>query len=179
MQSFALSADSTCDLYADFVREHDIRIAPMRFTVEKGGVVRAIKAPKVAGKPRKFFDDLIKFAQENGAKGMAYIIWTEEGEKSPIVKFLTPEIVAALKQSEMLTTVMCMEIDRLLKQVCEAATQHGYAVVIVGTDGLATRVPQREEVAFPVVKVPCVVVPARGEALEKEDCGREREGSEA
>ena len=68
-------------------------------TVEKGGVVRAIKAPKVAGKPRKFFDDLIKFAQENGAKGMAYIIWTEEGEKSPIVKFLTPEIVAALKQA--------------------------------------------------------------------------------
>ena len=68
-------------------------------TVEKGGVVRAIKAPKVAGKPRKFFDDLIKFAQENGAKGMAYIIWTEEGEKSPIVKFLTPEIVAALKET--------------------------------------------------------------------------------
>ena len=66
-------------------------------TVEKGGTVRAIRAPKVAGKPRKFFDDLIKFAQENGAKGMAYIIWTEEGEKSPIVKFLTPEIVAALK----------------------------------------------------------------------------------
>ena len=65
--------------------------------VANGGVVRAIKAPKVAGKPRKFFDDMIKFAQENGAKGMAYIIWSEEGEKSPIVKFLTPEILAALK----------------------------------------------------------------------------------
>ena len=66
-------------------------------TVENGGVVRAIKAPQVAGKPRKFFDDMIKYAQENGAKGMAYIIWTEEGEKSPIVKFLTPEIIAGLK----------------------------------------------------------------------------------
>ena len=66
-------------------------------TVENGGVVRAIKAPKVAGKPRKFFDDMIKYAQENGAKGMAYIIWTEEGEKSPIVKFLTPEIINDLK----------------------------------------------------------------------------------
>ena len=43
MQSFALSADSTCDLYADFVREHDIRIAPMRFTVEKGGVLPEYK----------------------------------------------------------------------------------------------------------------------------------------
>ena len=68
-------------------------------TVESGGVVRAIRAPQVAGKPRKFFDDMIKFAQENGAKGMAYIIWTGEGEKSPIVKFLTREIIDGLKQT--------------------------------------------------------------------------------
>ena len=66
-------------------------------TVESGGVVRAIRAPQVAGKPRKFFDDMIKFAQENGAKGMAYIIWTAEGEKSPIVKFLSREIIDGLK----------------------------------------------------------------------------------
>ena len=66
-------------------------------TVANGGVVRAMKAPQVAGKPRKFFDDMIGFAQENGAKGMAYIIWTAEGEKSPIVKFLNPEILAGLK----------------------------------------------------------------------------------
>ena len=66
-------------------------------TVENGGVVRAIKAPQVAGRPRKFFDDMIKFAQENGAKGMAYIIWTEGTQKSPIVKFLTPEVIDALK----------------------------------------------------------------------------------
>ena len=66
-------------------------------TVENGGVVRAIRAPQVAGKPRKFFDDLIKFAQENGAKGMAYIIWTGEGEKSPIVKFLSREVIDGLK----------------------------------------------------------------------------------
>ena len=66
-------------------------------TVANGGVVRAMKAPQVAGKPRKFFDDMIGYAQENGAKGMAYIIWTAEGEKSPIVKFLNPEILAGLK----------------------------------------------------------------------------------
>ena len=67
-------------------------------TVADGGVVRAIKAPKVAGKPRKFFDDMIAFAQENGAKGMAYIIWTEGTEKSPIVKFLSRETIDALKE---------------------------------------------------------------------------------
>ncbi len=66
-------------------------------TVANGGVVRAIKAPKVAGKPRKFFDDMIAFAQENGAKGMAYIIWSEGTEKSPIVKFLSREVIDGLK----------------------------------------------------------------------------------
>jgi len=66
-------------------------------TVADGGVVRAIKAPQVAGKPRKFFDDMIAFAQENGAKGMAYIVWNEEGEKSPIVKFLSREVIDGLK----------------------------------------------------------------------------------
>ena len=65
--------------------------------VANGGIVTAIKAPKVAGKPRKFFDDMIKFAQENGAKGMAYIIWQEGTEKSPIVKFLTREAIDGLK----------------------------------------------------------------------------------
>ena len=68
-------------------------------TVADGGVVRAIRAPKVAGKPRKFFDDMIAFAQENGAKGMAYIIWSEGTEKSPIVKFLSREIIDALKSA--------------------------------------------------------------------------------
>ncbi len=67
-------------------------------TVANGGVVRAMKAPQVAGKPRKFFDDMVAFAQENGARGMAYIIWTGTEEKSPIVKFLTREILDALKQ---------------------------------------------------------------------------------
>ena len=66
-------------------------------TVANGGVVRAIRAPQVAGKPRKFFDDMIKFAQENGAKGMAYIIWTGDTEKSPIVKFLTRDTIDGLK----------------------------------------------------------------------------------
>lgn len=66
--------------------------------VAGGGVVRAIKVSGVAGKPRKFYDDLIKFAQESGAKGMAYIIWTGGEEKSPIVKFMSREEIDKLKQ---------------------------------------------------------------------------------
>jgi aspartyl-tRNA synthetase len=59
--------------------------------VAKGGKVKAIKVPGIAGKPRKFFDDMIKFAQSVGAKGMAYIIWTGGTEKSPIAKFMSRE----------------------------------------------------------------------------------------
>ena len=65
--------------------------------VQKGGVVRAIKVPGVAGKPRKFYDDMIEFAKSVGAKGMAYIIWTGSEEKSPIVKFMSREELDMVK----------------------------------------------------------------------------------
>ncbi len=74
-------------------------------TVKNGGVVRAIKVPGIGGtQPRKFYDDMIAFAQSVGAKGMAYIIWTEEGEKSPIVKFMKPEELAKLKEMASIRT---------------------------------------------------------------------------
>ncbi|OGV49469.1 MAG: aspartate--tRNA ligase [Lentisphaerae bacterium GWF2_52_8] len=67
--------------------------------VQNGGVVRAIKVPSIAGQPRKFYDDMIAFAQSEGAKGMAYIIWQDGQEKSPIVKFMKREELDALKQA--------------------------------------------------------------------------------
>ncbi len=68
--------------------------------IEGGGIVRAIPAPKTASQPRSFFDKMIGFAQENGAKGLAYIIIDENGEgKGPIVKFLSAEKFAELKET--------------------------------------------------------------------------------
>lgn len=37
MRKFTLSVDSTCDLYHDFVVEHDLKFVPLTFTVEKDG----------------------------------------------------------------------------------------------------------------------------------------------
>lgn len=37
MSKFILSSDSTCDLYADYVKEHDIKYVSLTFTVEKDG----------------------------------------------------------------------------------------------------------------------------------------------
>ena len=38
-KSFVISSDSTCDLYRDYVRAHDIRIVPLHYTMEEGGVL--------------------------------------------------------------------------------------------------------------------------------------------
>lgn len=38
-ESFVISSDSTCDLYRDYAREHDIRIVPLSFTMEENGAL--------------------------------------------------------------------------------------------------------------------------------------------
>jgi len=69
-------------------------------SVEQGMVVRAIPAPQVASKPRSFFDKLIDFAISEGAKGLGYIIFSENGEvKGPVAKFLNSEKLEKLKQT--------------------------------------------------------------------------------
>ncbi len=88
--------------------------------VKNGGVVRAIKVPGIGGsQPRKFYDDMIAFAQSVGAKGMAYIIWTPEGEKSPIVKFMSASELAKLREMASIQTgdVMFFLADKEAKVV--------------------------------------------------------------
>ena len=64
--------------------------------VKKGAVVRAIPVKKIKDRPRSFFDKLVAYAQELGAKGLAYLIWDGDAIKGPIQKFLTPEELAEL-----------------------------------------------------------------------------------
>lgn len=66
--------------------------------IEKGFVVRAIPGPKLLAKSRKYFDDLTKFAIDEGANGLGYITFNDEGEvKGPIVKFLNESQLQNLK----------------------------------------------------------------------------------
>ncbi len=67
--------------------------------IDGGSKIRAIPAPGCGAKPRSFFDKMIEFVQGNGAKGLAYIIFDENGVgKGPIAKFLTPEKLEQLKK---------------------------------------------------------------------------------
>jgi aspartyl-tRNA synthetase len=57
--------------------------------LEKGGVVRGIPATGAASRPRSFFDKLNDWARGEGAPGLGYIVFGEDGEaKGPIAKFL-------------------------------------------------------------------------------------------
>jgi aspartyl-tRNA synthetase len=66
--------------------------------VKKGGVVRSITVKGIVDQSRKFFDDMIEYAQSVGAKGLAYIGWRDGEPRSPISKFLTAEQLAELQR---------------------------------------------------------------------------------
>ncbi len=72
-----------------------------RSAVEKGGVVKGLCAPKQFS--RKELDELTGFAQELGAKGLAWIKYSPEGEfekrwSSPIVKFFEKWVLEKLEE---------------------------------------------------------------------------------
>jgi aspartyl-tRNA synthetase len=68
----------------DIFERSDVTFNAFKGIIEKGGVVRAIRAPKVGDQPRSFFDKLNDWARGEGAPGLGYILfanadYTEEG----------------------------------------------------------------------------------------------------
>ncbi len=59
-----------------------------RAVAERGGMVKSINVKGGAAMSRSQIDNLIEFAREQGAGGMAWIKATEKGLESSIVKFL-------------------------------------------------------------------------------------------
>jgi len=55
---------------------------------DKHAIVRAVRAPRVAGQPRSFFDKLNQWAREQGAGGLGYVVLAEGVARGPIAKFL-------------------------------------------------------------------------------------------
>ena len=66
--------------------------------VEAGSVVRAIPAPGAGGRPRSFFDKLNDWARGEGAAGLGYIIFNDDGTaKGPIAKNLDDARTAQIR----------------------------------------------------------------------------------
>lgn len=83
-----------CDVTEVFARD-DVEFKAFKGVIAKGGVVRAIRAPKVADQPRSFFDKLNSWAQGEGAPGLGYVLFADGEGKGPIAKFI-PEAAQAL-----------------------------------------------------------------------------------
>jgi aspartyl-tRNA synthetase len=65
--------------------------------VAGGAVVRAVPAPGAVGRPRRFFDQMVAYAQSLGAPGLGYIQYGGDEPKGPVAKFLDAERLARLK----------------------------------------------------------------------------------
>lgn len=71
-----------------------------RENIKKGFVVRAIPAPQTSNQPRSFFDKITEYAISEGAGGLGYIQFTEDGTaKGPVAKFLNAEKLEELKKA--------------------------------------------------------------------------------
>ncbi len=76
----------------------DVEFRAFRSIVDQGGVVRAIRAPKVSNRPRSFFDKLNDWAKEIGAPGLGYITFEAGAGKGPIARFVGTEPQKELRQ---------------------------------------------------------------------------------
>jgi len=85
------------DITEIFTRE-DVSFEIFKKLVKAGSKVRCISTKDTKGKPRSFFDNIDKWAKEQGASGLAYFTFEKDNElsaKGPIGKFFSKE---ALKE---------------------------------------------------------------------------------
>ena len=75
--------------------DSDFRI--FRRQIGEGAVVRAIPVPGGAASPRSFFDRMIAFAQENGAGGLAWIVFQDGAGKGPVARLLKDSELDAIR----------------------------------------------------------------------------------
>jgi len=77
----------------------DVSFEIFKKLVKSGSKVRCISTKNTKDKPRSFFDNIDKWAKEQGASGLAYFTFEEEGKlsaKGPIGKFFSKEALVEI-----------------------------------------------------------------------------------
>ena len=74
---------------SEYVKGSEFKV--FNAVLEHGGQVKCIKVDDYANIPRRELDGLVQFVQVYGAKGLAWIQYSEEGVKSPFKKFYSDE----------------------------------------------------------------------------------------
>jgi aspartyl-tRNA synthetase len=75
-------------------KRDDVKFDIFKKLVETGSIVRAIITKNTKDKPRSFFDNIDKWAKEQGASGLAYFTLEKDGNikgKGPVGKFFGEE----------------------------------------------------------------------------------------
>ena len=86
------------DITSIFQRD-DVKFDIFKKLVKAGSIVRCIVTKNTKDKPRSFFDNIDKWAKEQGASGLAYFTFENSGKisaKGPIGKFFSEESLKEL-----------------------------------------------------------------------------------
>lgn len=82
---------------SEHVKGSDFKV--FKSVLENGGQVKVINVEGYANIPRRELDGLVQYVQGYGAKGLAWIQYTEEGIKSPFKKFYSDDTFENIKQA--------------------------------------------------------------------------------
>ena len=82
---------------SEYVKGSDFKV--FASVLEHGGQVKVINVEDHANIPRRELDGLVEYVQGYGAKGLAWIQYTEEGIKSPFKKFYSEETFEEIKKA--------------------------------------------------------------------------------
>ena len=83
----------------EIFKRDDVSFEIFKKLVKSGSKVRCISTKNTKDKPRSFFDNIDKWAKEQGASGLAYFTIEEEGDlsaKGPVGKFFSKEALAEI-----------------------------------------------------------------------------------
>ncbi len=82
---------------SEYVKGSDFKV--FKSVLDNGGQVKVIKVDDYANIPRRELDGLVEYAQRYGAKGLAWIQYTEKEVKSPFKKFYSAETFDKIKEA--------------------------------------------------------------------------------
>ncbi len=87
---------------SDIFKRDDVKFDIFKKMVKDGSLVRAIVTKQTKDKPRSFFDNIDKWAKDQGASGLAYFTIEQDKEitaKGPIGKFFSEDSIKEIMKN--------------------------------------------------------------------------------
>ena len=134
------------DITPIFTRE-DVSFEIFKKLVKSGSKVRCISTKDTKNKPRSFFENIDKWAKEQGASGLAYFTFEKDKDKElsakgPIGKFFSKEAlleVMKMTNSEMGDSIFmaCEKLSNLEKITAQARDKIGKDLDLIDDNAFA------------------------------------------